>query len=146
MARGAGIRAYLSHARANAAGGRLAGGPRRPHTARMLGTLISMLIAVALLAFWFVGRAAAETATYYGRQACRNAGVVWLDQSVHLLSMRPRRGSDGWIGLERHYGFEYSIHGDDRHAGRIVLHGRRLRSLVGPMPVREPVHAGPGPT
>jgi hypothetical protein len=106
----------------------------------MLGTLISMLLAIALLAFWFAGRAAAETATHYGREACRRAGVVWLDQSVHLLSMRPRRGSDGWIGLERQYGFEYSIQGDDRHAGRIVLHGRRLRSLVGPMPTQDALH------
>jgi hypothetical protein len=106
----------------------------------MLGTLIMMLLAVALLAFWFAGRAAAETATAYGRQACRNAGVVWLDQSVHLLTMRPRRGSDGWLGMERHYGFEYSLNGDDRHAGRIVLHGRRLRSLVGPMPPQDALH------
>lgn len=93
-----------------------------------------MLFAIAVLAFWFAGRAAAETATHYGRQACSRAGVVWLDHSVHLLSLRPRRGSDGWIGLERQYGFEYSIHGHDRHAGRVVLQGRRLRSLVGPMP------------
>ncbi len=99
-----------------------------------------MLLAIALLAFWFAGRAAAETATHCGRQACSRAGVVWLDQSVHLLSMRPSRGRDGWIGLERHYGFEYSINGDDRHAGRIVLHGRRLRSLVGPMPPQDVLH------
>jgi hypothetical protein len=106
----------------------------------MLGTLILMLLAIAVLAFWFAGRAAAETATHYGRQACSRAGVVWLDHSVHLLSMRPRRGGDGWIGMERQYGFEYSINGDDRHAGRIVLHGRRLRSLVGPMPPHDALH------
>ena len=49
-------------------------------------------------------------------------------------------GPDGWLGLERHYGFEYSTGGEDRHAGRIVLHGRRVLSLVGPMPM--PVPAG----
>ncbi len=93
-----------------------------------------MVAAMAAVVFWFAGRAAAETAAHLGRRACSRAGVQWLDQSVHLLAMRLSRGPDGWLGLERHYGFEYSNGGDDRHAGRLVLHGRRLRSLVGPMP------------
>lgn len=100
----------------------------------MLSTLIFMVLAMAAVAFWYAGRAAAETATRVGQAACSRAGVQWLDQSVHLVSMRLSRGSDGWLGLERHFGFEYSSGGDDRRAGRIVLHGRRLRSVVGPMP------------
>jgi hypothetical protein len=36
--------------------------------------------------------------------------------------------------LERHYGFEYSTGGEDRHSGRIVLHGRQLLALAGPIP------------
>jgi hypothetical protein len=100
----------------------------------MLAELLFMLLAIALVAFWYAGRSAAETAVLHGRDACARAGVQWLDQSVHLLSLRVRRGPDGWLGLERHYGFEYSLAGEDRHAGRIVLHGRRLLALVGPMP------------
>ncbi len=101
----------------------------------MLSTLIMMVLAMAGVAFWYAGRAAAETATRVGQMACSRAGVQWLDQTVHLVSLRLSRGSDGWLGLERHYGFEYSAGGDDRRSGRIVLHGRRLRSVVGPMPV-----------
>ena len=100
----------------------------------MLAQLIFMVLSMALAAFWYAGRQAAEIATRAGRQACAQAGVQWLDQSVHLLAMRLRRGSDGWLGLERHYGFEYSTAGEDRHAGRIVLHGRRLQAVAGPMP------------
>jgi hypothetical protein len=107
----------------------------------MLGTLLMMVSAMAVAVFWFAGRAAAETATQLGRRACSRAGVQWLDQSVHLLDMRLRRGPDGWLGLERHYGFEYSSGGEDRHAGRLVLHGRHLRSLVGPMPPQTPGEA-----
>jgi hypothetical protein len=103
----------------------------------MLGTLIFLLLSIAAVAFWFAGRAAAETAVHWGRQACARAGVQWLDHSVHLLSMRLSRGSDGWLGIERHYGFEYSSGGEDRHAGRIVLRGERLLSLVGPMPPQD---------
>ncbi len=105
----------------------------------MLTTLIFMVLAVAGVAFWYAGRGAAETATRVGQAACSRAGVQWLDQSVHLVSLRLSRGSDGWLGLERHFGFEYSTGGDDRRSGRIVLHGRRLRSVVGPMPLE------PGP-
>jgi hypothetical protein len=100
----------------------------------MLFELAIMVAGLAAAAFWFAGRRAAEHAVALGRQACANAGVQWLDQSVHLLAMRVRRGPDGWLGLERHFGFEYSIGGEDRHAGRIVLHGNRLQSLFGPMP------------
>ncbi len=106
----------------------------------MLSTLIFLLLAIAFVAFWAAGRAAAETATHWGQQACIRAGVQWLDQSVHLLAMRLSRGSDGWIGIERHYGFEYSNGGEDRRAGRIVLRGRRLLSLVGPMPPQDSAH------
>jgi hypothetical protein len=99
---------------------------------------MSILIVMALLVFgggfWSMQRAAAEAAIDYGRRACSRAGVQWLDQSVHQTRMRLRRGEDGWLGWERHYRFEYSHGGDDRHAGTLVLHGRRLVSLVGPMP------------
>ena len=100
----------------------------------MLTELLLLLAAIAGASFWFAGRRAAELATIIGRQACARAGVQWLDQSVHLLSMRLRRGPDGWLGLERHYGFEYSTAGEDRHAGRIVLQGNRLQAIAGPMP------------
>lgn len=106
----------------------------------MLSTLIFLLLAIAFLAWWFAGRAAAETATWLGQQACARAGVQWLDFSVHLVAMRLARGPDGWLGLERHYRFEYSSGGEDRHAGRIVLHGRRLVALAGPMPPQDTAH------
>ena len=106
----------------------------------MLTTLLFSALAMGLLVFWYSGRAAAETATVIGQQACARAGVQWLDQSVHLLAIRLRRGADGWLALERHFGFEYSTGGEDRHAGRIVLHGRRLRALSGPVPPEHGLH------
>lgn len=104
----------------------------------MLGTLLLSIFAMAVVVFWYSGRAAAETATVIGQRACSRAGVQWLDQSVHLLAIRLRRGTDGWLGLERHYGFEYSTGGDDRRSGRIVLQGRRLKALAGPVPPDAP--------
>jgi hypothetical protein len=112
----------------------------------MLSTLIMMVAACALAGFWYTGRAAAETAAQLGQLACRRANVQWLDQSVHLLGLRLRRGTDGWLVLERQYGFEYSIDGDERRPGRIVLRGGALQSLVGPMPREDDAHRVASPT
>ena len=94
--------------------------------------LILMIVAAAGLAFWSSARAAAERAGRVGRDACRAAGVQWLDESVHASGLRLRRGDDGRLGLERSFRFEYSEAGDDRHVGRLVLHGDRLVSFIGP--------------
>lgn len=96
-------------------------------------TPILLLIAVAALyGWWNAGRAATEVATQLGRNACEAAGVIWLDQSVHVSDFRVRRHEDGWLGLERTFRFEYSYHGDDRHTGKLVLLGDKLVSFTGP--------------
>src|SRR5512138_3169994 len=96
-------------------------------------TLIALMIAGAAgYGWWSAARAAAERATQLGRDACRAAGVIWLDQSVHASGLRLRRRQDGRLGLERSFRFEYSEDGIERHIGRLVLHGERLVQFSGP--------------
>lgn len=92
-----------------------------------------MIVAATVFAFWSAGRAAAERAEALGRDACRAAGVQWLDQSVHETGMRLCRREDGRLGLERTFRFDYSLDGHDRHAGRLVLRGDRLVAFSGPV-------------
>ena len=97
-------------------------------------TLVLLMIAAAgAFSFWSAGRAAAERAESLGRDVCRDADVQWLDQSVHAIGLRLCRQESGWLGLERTFRFDYSIHGDDRHVGRLVLRGQRLVSFSGPV-------------
>lgn len=97
-------------------------------------TLIILMIATAIVvSLWNANRAAAEQAEAVGRNACSAAGVQWLDQSVHAIAWRLYRRDSGWLGMERTFRFDYSIHGDDRHAGRMVLRGDRLVSFSGPV-------------
>lgn len=97
-------------------------------------TLIILMIATAIVvSIWNANRAAAERAEAVGRNACRAAGVQWLDQSVHAIAWRLYRHDSGWLGMERTFRFDYSIHGDDRHVGRMVLRGDRLVSFSGPV-------------
>lgn len=92
-----------------------------------------MIVAAGAAAFWNAGRAAAERAGRLGRDACRAAGVQWLDDSVHAIGLRPYRRESGWLGWERTFRFDYSLDGNDRHAGRMVLRGDRLVSFSGPV-------------
>jgi hypothetical protein len=95
--------------------------------------IVMMIFTAAVVAFWNAGRAAAERAERLGRDACRAAGVQWLDDSVHAVSLRPYRAESGWLGWERVFRFDYSLDGGDRHAGRLVLRGDRLVSFAGPV-------------
>jgi hypothetical protein len=95
--------------------------------------VLLMILAAAGFAFWSASRAAAERAEALGRNACRAAGVQWLDQSVHEIRIRLCRFENGRLGLERTFRFDYSLNGDDRHSGRLVLRGDRLVAFSGPV-------------
>lgn len=100
-------------------------------------TLVLLMIVGAIaFAYWSAGRAAAERAEALGRNACRAAGVQWLDQSVHEIRIRLCRRENGLLGLERTFRFDYSLSGDDRHTGRLVLRDGRLVSFSGPVTPR----------
>lgn len=96
-------------------------------------TLVVLVSIILGALFWASGRSAAENATRRGRTACEQAGVQWLDQSVHQVRLRVRRDPAGRLRWERQFRFEYSSGGDDRHAGMITLLGDRVSALVGPM-------------
>jgi hypothetical protein len=99
-----------------------------------LSTLtVLMIVGAAAYGWWNSARAAAERAIELGRNACRNAGVIWLDQSVHASGLRLRRHDNGWLGLERSFRFEYSEDGIERHVGRMVLFDGKLVSFSGPV-------------
>jgi hypothetical protein len=98
----------------------------------MQSLLVVMIVAALVFAYWSAGRAAAERAEALGRDACRAAGVQWLDQTVHAAGRRLQRGDTGRLGFERTFRFESSYDGSDSHIGRLVLRGRRLVAFVGP--------------
>lgn len=100
----------------------------------MTWILCLLLLAIPLILFWSASRAAAEQAIVYGREACQRAGVQWLDQSAHQVTLRLSRDSRGRLGWQRQFRFEYSTGGQDRQAGLVTLQGARLIALVGPMP------------
>lgn len=94
--------------------------------------IVLMVLSACAFAFWNAGRAAVERARALGHDACKAAGVQWLDESVHVVGIRPCRRGNGRLGWERTLRFDYSTDGTDRHQGRIVLRGDRLVAFAGP--------------
>lgn len=92
-----------------------------------------MLAAVAALGLdWWNDRRAADRATLLARQACEQAGVVWLDQNAQRVRKRLARDADGRLAWRRDFDFEFTATGEERQVGRISLVGLRLVGLVGP--------------
>lgn len=107
----------------------------------MYDAILVMILGAAGFAWWSAARAAAERAESIGREACRLAGVQWLDQTVHASGLRLRRRDDGRMGFERSFRFEYSDDGVERSVGRLVLRGDELVAFVGPVGGEQVVQA-----
>jgi hypothetical protein len=90
--------------------------------------LFLLLLFGAAIGLWLKQLRAHERAVAEARLQCVRHGLQLLDESVGLRGIRLRR-LDGQLALERSYGFEVSIDGDDREPGRLWMAGDTLTGL-----------------
>ncbi|HEY9132558.1 MAG TPA: DUF3301 domain-containing protein [Dyella sp.] len=93
-----------------------------------LSDLILLLTLLAIVGLWLKLNRAREQAVEEARRQCQRYGLQLLDETVGLRGLRLRR-LDGRSGIERCYGFEVSIDGDDREPGRLWLIGTAMTGL-----------------
>ena len=86
---------------------------------------------VAVIGAWLGLSRARERAVDEVRRQCRRHGLQLLDETVGLRALRLRRHAGHWR-LERGYGFEVSIDGDDRESGQLWMHRDDIRALTLP--------------
>ena len=91
--------------------------------------LALLLLLIAVFFFWYFSTKALEQARRIGQQACGEAGVQFLDETVYLKKFWPTRLPSGWVGMLRFYHFDYADEHGDRRRGLIVLAGRQLEYL-----------------
>jgi len=91
--------------------------------------VLALLAAAAAAGLLWTSLQARETANAAMRAACRAEGLLFLDDTVALQSMRPVRDGDGRMALRRIYGFEYSDTGDNRRRGSVTLLGPRIVAI-----------------
>jgi len=85
---------------------------------------ILMLGGVAWL--WFDSLKAREAAVRAAREICAAEGLMLLDDTVAISGLKPARGADGRLVLQRAYDFEFSDTGNNRLKGNMVLRGLRV--------------------
>ena len=88
--------------------------------------LVALLL-VALL--WFDSLQAREVAVRAARAACEAEGLLFLDDTVGISSVKPARDEEGRLKLQRAYEFEYSDTGNNRITGSVVMLGKRVMLL-----------------
>jgi len=93
-------------------------------------SLLFLLLLAALGWFWFDSMRALEVARNFGRHACNEANLQFLDDTVANISMALVRDSSGRRVLRRTYRFEFSETGNSRLEGRLILLGDRIESVI----------------
>jgi hypothetical protein len=85
--------------------------------------IFGLLALVAFGAFVWDSLRAREIANQAMRSTCKAEGLLFLDDTVALQSLRPGRDDTGHLRLRRVFRFEYSDTGRNRRHGSVVMMG-----------------------
>jgi len=91
--------------------------------------ILLLLTLLLLLWFWVDSMRARERALVHARRACAEQDVQLLDETVALTRLRAGRDAMGRMAWRRHYRFEFSVEGDARSRGELILLGSQLLGL-----------------
>ncbi|VAW63591.1 hypothetical protein MNBD_GAMMA08-106 [hydrothermal vent metagenome] len=83
---------------------------------------------VLLIWFWLDSMKINETARRVGAKICKKNNVQFLDETVHLSSMRFGKNSYGQLKLLRKYKFEFTNSEFHRYNGELILAGHQLQT------------------
>lgn len=89
---------------------------------------LALLILGALALWWHAAVQARERARDIARAFCHRQAWQLLDQTVALISMRPRRHEGRWA-LCRRYRFDFSPDGGQRRSGELALVGKCVERI-----------------
>ncbi|MBA4290526.1 MAG: DUF3301 domain-containing protein [Pseudomonas sp.] len=103
----------------------------------LFDVFLLMLFATACAWLWHA-HGLREFALMQVKQHCTKADVELLDGNVALRRLAMLPDALGRKRLARVYGFEFTVTGEQRHAGSITLFGKQVgRIELAPHPVRE---------
>ena len=88
--------------------------------------LVSLLLLGAVVWFWFDSLKARESGLAAARRACQREGLQFLDETVVGHGFKLARDDEGRLLLRRGFDFEYSLSGDDRYVGAVIIEGHDI--------------------
>jgi hypothetical protein len=104
----------------------------------LFDVFLVMLFASAVAWLWH-GHGIRERALLLVKQHCAKLEVELLDGNVALQKFTLLADARGNKRMARVYGFEFTVTGEQRHSGSIVMFGRHPgRIELAPHPFREP--------
>lgn len=104
----------------------------------LFDVFLLMLFATACAWLWHA-HGLREHALGLVKQHCAKSDIELLDENVALRRLALLPDARGHKRLARVYGFEFTVTGEQRHAGSIILFGKQLgRIELAPHPTREP--------
>ncbi|MCZ6828144.1 MAG: DUF3301 domain-containing protein [Gammaproteobacteria bacterium] len=95
-----------------------------------LGEVVLILVLAAYAAYLFQALRVRELALQAARRSCEREGVQLLDQSVSIQRLSVSRDAGGKWRVWRQYRFEYTVDGQERERGNVIMLGNRLQALV----------------
>lgn len=104
-----------------------------------LGNMFVLMLLTAAGAWLWHAHGLRERALTLVKQHCARADVELLDGNVALRRLALLPDARGRKRLARVYGFEFTVTGEQRHIGSIVMFGAQLgRIELAPHPFRQP--------
>ncbi|MDG1988423.1 MAG: DUF3301 domain-containing protein [Halieaceae bacterium] len=92
----------------------------------LLGVILFCVTAIYFLNATKVREFAIDAVTFEGKKG----NFQLLDQSVHLNKLSLSRDSNGRWKIWRQYRFDYSLEGDDRRQGYVIMLGNTRQTIV----------------
>lgn len=91
----------------------------------LFDVLLLMLFATACAWLWHAHGLRERTLSLV-KQHCAKADIELLDENVALRRLALLPDARGRKRLARVYGFEFTVTGEQRHAGSVIMFGRQL--------------------
>ena len=88
-----------------------------------------LLVFAGFAVFWNDALITRERANDAARETCASTGGALLDGTVVFRKLKVLRGMGGRLAFERTYVFDYTLDGDTRRQGFIVMFGRQVDSI-----------------
>lgn len=88
--------------------------------------ILILFFLLILTAYWIDSVQVKELARQAGAYACKKHDVQFLDSTVVKEKTRFRKHHANLFCFERHYSFDYSLDGEKRESGIIIMAGHHI--------------------
>ena len=102
--------------------------------------LCGLALLTALGWLWYDSLNVREIAVRAARDACSAEGLLFLDDTVGIASLKLARDGDGHVQLQRAYDFEFSDTGNNRVRGGVIMLGKKVALLNVGLRLAPPLH------